>query len=214
MGEWAKAVGAATFRDEYHVVWLIPGLIRWPKRCACCRGIADDLGGPKIDKLVGQQPLEYPICRRCRGHARFAEYLLFSALAAGFLLPALAFVILVGLPRPRSWAVFGMLWLGVGFVSSIVLYTLLDKVTPGAGRNCADRGWPIEFGAAPQEAPFGGEKAERSDEREIRHLGMALSAKVGSPLVALHVRNPAHAVELLELNGGSKQNIPTVKKKY
>jgi hypothetical protein len=214
MDKPAKVVAAADFRDQWHVVWLTPGPIQWPKSCACCRGTAESRGGPHIDKHLGQAQLLYPICRACRRHAAISERALYISIAIGFLLPGIAWLVFVGLPRPRAWVVLGPVYLIVGIGLSIALASVMGKLIPGMSRRCTADGWPIERGPAPHDLPLGGEKAERTDEREARQLGLKAAAQWGRDLTVLHVHNRAHALELIQLNGGTTQGIPRIATKY
>jgi len=214
MEQPAKAVAAANYRNDWHIVWLTPGSIQWPKSCGCCRGVAQAKAGPQIDKLVGQKQLQYPICRGCRRHATLSERALYISLAIGFLAPGIAWLFFIGFPRPKAWVYLGPIWLVVGFLVTLMISTVVSKLVPGRTKRCATDGWPIELGAPPHELPLGGEKAERTDEREAREMGLRAAAESGADLVVLHVHNRDHALELIRMNGGSAQGIPTIERKY
>jgi len=200
------AAGAADFKGWYVVVWLTPGGLEWPRRCACClRRPETSQTIEEGSKLIGH----YPICRVCRRHAKADD------VAMGVSITIAALVVVGG------WIALGlsvMYRVGIQLVLMLLAFALITGATyclmglffRNKGVRCPDEGWPVE---TYRPAGFGsvlGDDAERTDEKNLREWCSRAAGELGSGAYALQLLNYDYAREFIRTNGGDPSRMHTI----
>ena len=113
---WATAAAAVDYKDWYIVVWLTPGIVQWPKGCACCQRIAETTAEARDDDE--RMMASYPICRRCARHAKVDDTSMSISMAVGA-------VVAVG-----GWiAAFGFSIMGWIIIQLLIMFAVFMFVT-------------------------------------------------------------------------------------
>lgn len=206
------AAGAADFKGWYVVVWLTPGALEWPRRCACCSRLRPETCQTieEDSRLIGQ----YPICRVCRRHAKADDVAMGVSIAIGALVVIGGWIALFGLSVMYRIGIQLVLMFFAFALITGAIYWLVGFFFRAKGARCPDEGWPVE---TYQSAGFGGllgEDAERTDEKTLREWCSHAAAELGSDAYALQLRNYDYAREFIRANGGDPNRMQTIHEAY
>jgi len=209
---WATAAAAVDYKDWYIVVWLTPGIVQWPKGCACCQRIAETTAEARDDDE--HVMASYPICRRCARHAKLDDTAMSISMAVGAIVVVGGWIAASGVSI-MGWILLQLLIMVAAFVLVTVAVSWLLSFFFSAKRSqCPDDGWPVLSYRPSGFAEMLGKDAERTDEKNLR-LWCEEAAKTSeSGAYALQLRNSRYAREFIRANDGDASSIQTIEEEY
>ena len=207
---WAKAASAVDFKGWY-IVWLTPGILQWPKGCACCRRIAETTAEARREERV---MASYPICRRCVRHAKLDETAMGISMAVGALLVVGGWIAAFG------FSVMG--WIGLQLILMFLAFALLTGAVywflsfffSAKRSHCPDDGWPVETYSGSGFAEMLGKDAERTDEKKLRLWCEEAAKTAEHGAYALQLRNYTYARKFIRANDGDASGMQRIQEEY
>ena len=209
---WATAAAAVDYKDWYIVVWLTPGILNWPKACACCLRIAETIAEARDDDE--RVLASYPICRRCARHAKLDDTAMNISMAVGAIVVVGGWIAAFGFSI-MGWIVLQLLLMFAAFMCVTVAVSWFLSFFFSAKRSrCPDDGWPVLTYRPSGFAEMLGEDAERTDEKNLR-LWCEEAAKMSETGAhALWLRNSQYACEFIRANDGEPSGIQKIEEEY
>lgn len=200
----AAVAAAANFKDWHIVVWLTPGDVQWPRRCACCMRRPEKTAVAwDGDRVVAQ----YPICRPCYQHARVDDRALATAMGISAVTIVGGWIALFGF----SVMVYIVLQLILMFLAFLIVtgavYWIINLLFGRKGQSCPDPGWPVATLETASLNDVLGKDSERTDEKELRLWCEQQAAALGPGAYALQLRNFSYAAELIATMGGDPNHL-------
>ena len=202
---WATAAAAVDYKSWYIVVWLTPGILEWPKGCACCRRMAETTGEACDDDE--RVMARYPICRRCHRHAKLDDTAMSISMAVGALVTVGGWIAVFGF-SVLGWIVLQLVLMAFAFV--IVtgsVYWFLGFFFSAKRSHCPDDGWPVATYRPSGFAEMLEKDAERTDEKNLRLWSEEAAKTSETGAHALLLRNNHYAREFIRANDGEASGI-------
>lgn len=207
----AVAASAANFKDRHVVVWLTPGDVQWPHRCACCMRRPEKTATAwDNDRVVAQ----YPICRPCYQHARVDDRAMLTAMGIAAAGIVGGWVALFGL-AVMAYVVLQLILMFLAFLALTgAVYWVINTLFGRKGQSCPDAGWPVETLVNANLNAVLGKDSERNDEKQLRLWCEQQEAGLGPGAYAIQLRNISYAAELISTNGGDPTRLHYVQEAY
>lgn len=210
MSTQAKVVAATRYRGVETILWISSGQINWPKRCACCFGVADATQELRSEERA---VAVYPICTICRNHASRDIKIVLAAAVFGLVVMAIVIWFVPVIPRRGGlWLAFllaALIFIAAGSGAYRIMGELWGAKTPA----CPDGGWPVEVctieGAGLNKVL--GNNSERMDEKELREFSRKAASMAGVEAIGLMMRNKEYADQFLLANGGEILSVGEIK---
>jgi len=212
----SPVVAVVNFKDWWLTVWFNHMGVEFPGNCACC-GDDRNLVQAKVspDVCGAKMHLKYPICRKCRRHAKIDSIGFALSLSVAIILPPVAYYLVFGLNFLRGgWGMMLALYAVAATLIGGAIYLPISLFLKRSG--CADTSWPVSSQSNPiadSDQDKFDRQSERKDEKEARLLAVEICAQSGPTGFALQFHNLEYARELLENYGFDESRIHKVEAK-
>ncbi len=205
------ASGAVDFKGWYTIVWVTPGELVWPERCACCTLSSEATAKIEDDKSL--RIADYPICKHCIKHAKVDD------IAVGIALLGSAVLVLGAWAWSGFliWSYFILFFIILFLIFALVfgaLYWLINLFVGNKSSRCPDGGWPISMHRLGGFGPTLGKDGERSDDKALRLWNAAAQESLPQHSVPFEFKNSDYAGQFIEANGGDSSKIQKIDEKF